>query len=86
MTIFGKLIAAMTPRPLFLDKSKKLQAQFDSLPEFVRFALKGQTELPPDAVRAMVDHDDRFTRAAAEIAARKKTITVESTVVVNLDL
>ena len=69
VTIFRKFIAAMTPRPAFLDESKKLQAQFDS---------------PPDAVKAMVDNSDRFARAAAEIAARK-TITVESTVVINLD-
>lgn len=85
MTIFRKFITALTTRPAFLDKSKRLQADFDNLPESVRFALRGHRELPADAVQAMVDHDDRFTRAAAEIAARKKTITVESNVTVDLD-
>ena len=74
----------MTTRPAFLDKSKKIQVQFDSLPEFLRYSLRGQTELPPDAVKTMIDHDGRFTRAATAIAARK-TITVESNITIDLD-
>jgi hypothetical protein len=55
VTIFRKFIATLTTRPAFLDESKKLQVQFDSLPEFVRHALKGQTELPPDAAKSLTD-------------------------------
>lgn len=84
MTIFRKFITSLTTRPAFLDESKKMQAEFDSLPEFLRYALKGQTELPADAMKVMVDHDARFTRAAATIEVRK-TITVESNVTVDLD-
>lgn len=85
MTIFRKFIASITTRPAFLDESKKMQAQFDSLPEFVRYALKGQTELPPDAMKAMADHDARFTRAAAAIGSRRKSITVKSNVTVDVE-